>query len=84
MKKTNLKKKLVLNKVTVAGLNAGSQAGILGGFYGDTGPTDATCKPCDPLYNPTVKTCGFTCRQTCEDVTACYFPVSSEPVDLTC
>ncbi|MCP4213334.1 MAG: hypothetical protein GY765_01700, partial [bacterium] len=50
MKKTNLRKKPTLNKITIADLNISYQAGILGGIVGDTGPSDDSCKTCeDPL-----------------------------------
>ncbi|MCP4219782.1 MAG: hypothetical protein GY765_34440 [bacterium] len=82
MKKTNLTKKLSLNKVTIAGLNASNQAGVLGGFAGDTGPTDDTCKSCFPTFQDTCN-CQWTGKLTCYDVAACYFPVTSEPTDPT-
>ncbi|MCP4214191.1 MAG: hypothetical protein GY765_06020 [bacterium] len=57
MKKTNLKKKLELNKITITGLNDIHKAGIVGGGSGLY-----TCLPCMPPLPETMDMkgiCGF-------------------------
>ncbi|MCP4219784.1 MAG: hypothetical protein GY765_34450 [bacterium] len=83
MQKSNLKKKLELNKVTIAGLNAANQDGVRGGNNGDTDPSDKSCKPCAPIFRTPQYTCGNTCRATCAGDTACYFTTAPEPTDPT-
>ncbi|MCP4219779.1 MAG: hypothetical protein GY765_34425 [bacterium] len=81
MKKANLFKKLTLNKVTIAGLNASNTAGVLGGRPPHS--VEYTCPPCGPQSG--VETCGIdpTIGYTCGDKTSCIFPVTSEPTDPT-
>ncbi|MCP4219783.1 MAG: hypothetical protein GY765_34445 [bacterium] len=77
MKKANLTKKLSLNKVTIAGLDANNKAGIRGGDLSiKYGCNAGTTKG---YYVSYFGTCYNTCRNGCGSI----YPVTSEPTDPT-
>jgi hypothetical protein len=76
MKPKNFRKKLSLNKTTVAALNTGAMNGVRGGA---TGYSDCPCIPtiydctitCDcPTINDCTETCN-TCAETCNCTKTC-------------
>ncbi|MCP4214192.1 MAG: hypothetical protein GY765_06025 [bacterium] len=75
MKKAHLSKKLELNKITIAGLDESSKGDVIGGA---------------PVTSWLVHTCINCTTGIMTDISknpcgpGSIYPVSSEPVDLTC
>ncbi|MCP4219780.1 MAG: hypothetical protein GY765_34430 [bacterium] len=89
MKKSNLTKKLSLNKMTIAGLNNTNKAGVLGGAHTiRLGNCPVTTNRPDSQRATCVTACGNTCDggtcyNTCPPGCGSIYPVTSEPTDPT-
>lgn len=69
MKKKVFKKRLVLNKTTVADLDLGGMNAVIGGDSGDIlcGEKTRTCQACPTeVYNCTTADPGRICLNTCD------------------